>query len=1022
METMVIIEKILPIAETAIRQSSELITRFHRRLLTGYLAITEAVYDRLVEKTEDRNYISFSRREYESLLENMLVWIDSIGDLLGDFTDEKLWGDWEKRFYEFLSEYPEHVTIIITDDFWLPKEGDTTYILLGKRYKRFLIWCGRAGVSMRNTIGKVLGKNPREPLIPRRSFNLHNFLRYRLEIPISHAITDEWQHRYNQIATQLARIHDSGESVKNSFLQVKDFQTLCADSDKDENSARLQQFHNHILLVKSMVEEIDVYEGGTGERQSDSLARIVREFGDKWGKAGTFALPDIDFDLKKFQQRRNMRGEEIAETGRAWKHHFDAEKDEWLKDIELSLFQVKAVITCSETNSLVEKSVTENILPRLKEIDLSTADSLEKFNLAVDSEKSVLGEKIVSESKTLIRQLREERIPALVDSINKAGIDAVFQDYIDQIRKLQDLIADTHILLLRRDLENMPPVSDTDEVPIKNLVREEIIVPLVGNHQVFSVRIHDRLERLINTVSGIDQIVEFNLSSALTLLNEGAAEETSENARGLVIEGLERTRLQLVDFEKSFIELSGDIRKDLMEMTLDLNNKIQELEDSTRIFDLKIRLARAKTRENVRHLSKTAWKRAESSVRQAIPYVMRYVRKIRTSYFRLRKMTGLTVPAISIDEKLARYLTESRQKISQLPYVYQRLFSLAPLLDSRFFAARDDEMALIRSDFALWRDGKSTSMAVVGEGGSGKTTLLNFAESDIFIGIPLVKINLTQTIYREADLLDTLKSAFNAPDVQTMEELESQLVKNNSQLICVMENVHQLFLRTVEGFDAIERFLLFVSVTQSTIFWVVTFSMYGWQYLEKVLNISKYFSRVLVLGVQTKEEMTAIIVKRHQLSGYKLVYEPPEAVQQSRKFRKLATEEERQAYLEDQLFRQLTEMSAGNIRTAILFWLMAIKEVTKDRFVLSPSIEFEHTFIYQLPSVELFTLAAVIQHEIINTHEHSVVFHQDIKDSLMILNRMFNRSLLQKNQDGYYFIHPFMYRPVVKALKSKNML
>jgi hypothetical protein len=135
----------------------------------------------------------------------------------------------------------------------------------------------------------------------------------------------------------------------------------------------------------------------------------------------------------------------------------------------------------------------------------------------------------------------------------------------------------------------------------------------------------------------------------------------------------------------------------------------------------------------------------------------------------------------------------------------------------------------------------------------------------------------------------------------------------------------------------------------------------------------------------------------------------------------MTSDEKRQEYLEDMLFGKLTELSAGNIRVAMLFWLMAITDFTKDRLVISPKIEFEYAFIYQLPSEELFTLAALIQHETLDAQQHSLIFHQDLKDSLLILNRMFNRGLLQKNQTGY-FIHPFLYLPVVKALKSKNML
>ncbi|MBN1294676.1 MAG: hypothetical protein JXB48_22765, partial [Candidatus Latescibacteria bacterium] len=111
----------------------------------------------------------------------------------------------------------------------------------------------------------------------------------------------------------------------------------------------------------------------------------------------------------------------------------------------------------------------------------------------------------------------------------------------------------------------------------------------------------------------------------------------------------------------------------------------------------------------------------------------------------------------------------------------------------------------------------------------------------------------------------------------------------------------------------------------------------------------------------------------------------------------------------------------GNIRVAILFWLMAIKEMTKDTMIVSSEIEFDHAFVYQLAPEELFSLAALIQHERINAEMHSTIFSQDIRDSELILNRMLRNGYLQKNGEQYS-IHPFLYRPVVKALQSKNIL
>jgi hypothetical protein len=175
------------------------------------------------------------------------------------------------------------------------------------------------------------------------------------------------------------------------------------------------------------------------------------------------------------------------------------------------------------------------------------------------------------------------------------------------------------------------------------------------------------------------------------------------------------------------------------------------------------------------------------------------------------------------------------------------------------------------------------------------------------------------------------------------------------------------------------------------------------------------------LEALTKEEIEAIVMKRHRVSGYQLEFETPAAVTESRKFKKLTSEEERQEYLRQLMFEQLNEFASGNVTIAMLFWLRAIKQASKEKLVLSPLIEFDHAFLYQLSADELFTLGALLHHETLTAEQHALVFHQDVQQSALLLNRLQSKGILVTTANGYV-IHPLLYRSMVRVLQTRNIL
>ena len=258
-------------------------------------------------------------------------------------------------------------------------------------------------------------------------------------------------------------------------------------------------------------------------------------------------------------------------------------------------------------------------------------------------------------------------------------------------------------------------------------------------------------------------------------------------------------------------------------------------------------------------------------------------------------------------------------------------------------------------------------------------------------------------------------------NAKNIDELENKISVLEERQVFIVENLHQLFLRTTYGFDALERFMLFISRTHQKIHWVMTCAIYSWQYLAKVINIDEYVQQKIVLNTLSQTALEEIILQRHRASNWQLLFKASGEIANSRRFRKLSSDQARQAFLQNHFFKQLTEMAAGNITVALLLWLRSYEEFTSDKLIMPASIDFDPTFLYKLSPKELFTLIAILQHDILNADHHALVFHQDIQQSLLLLNRMANKGFLVQKSNGYQ-IHPFLYRSVVRVLKSSNII
>jgi hypothetical protein len=367
------------------------------------------------------------------------------------------------------------------------------------------------------------------------------------------------------------------------------------------------------------------------------------------------------------------------------------------------------------------------------------------------------------------------------------------------------------------------------------------------------------------------------------------------------------------------------------------------------------------------------------------------------------------------------YLNETERRLSSLPLIYRSLFHFDPVSDPRYLKGRDGVLRRLEETHRRWESGVFASVAIVGEAGSGKTSLLDRFLSTSLADATILRIVIPRTMRWETELLDLLKTSFDAPDADDFDALSTRIRSGGPRRV-VLEGMQNLFLRHMNGFEAIDRFLLLITETASTVFWMVTCTRYAWNYLDDVIHCSATFTDVVETDAMSANDIREAILSRHRVSGYRAVFIPSDGVKRSRAYRKrLNDEEARQEYLEARYFDDLATWSRGNIKIAMLFWLRTIRGITSDTFTIEPLsadlIEIGDAFGLD----DLFAIAAILQHQDLSVDELALTQNRSASDCRMTLTRLHARRILTVS-DGRYSLNAVLLRPLTRRLQSKNIL
>jgi hypothetical protein len=203
---------------------------------------------------------------------------------------------------------------------------------------------------------------------------------------------------------------------------------------------------------------------------------------------------------------------------------------------------------------------------------------------------------------------------------------------------------------------------------------------------------------------------------------------------------------------------------------------------------------------------------------------------------------------------------------------------------------------------------------------------------------------------------------------------------------------------------------------------MVSCSRYAWSFLDKVLQISEYFSHISKSDSLNADQVKRIILSRHQASGYSLYFESDDQIRQSRTYRKLKDQEEEvQEHLKKEYFEKLTKLAEGNPSIAMIFWIRSIRDYDETYFYIQPLEVTSVEMIEDLNPPVLFALAAFVLHDTLLDEELAMVMNIKLEESRLLLNRLRSRGMLIEKNESFTINH-LMYRQIVRVLKERNII
>lgn len=412
---------------------------------------------------------------------------------------------------------------------------------------------------------------------------------------------------------------------------------------------------------------------------------------------------------------------------------------------------------------------------------------------------------------------------------------------------------------------------------------------------------------------------------------------------------------------------------------------------------------------------KTHFKRFYAPITSYIIFILIIIAKI-------YNMLLIWLDQFDLSKKISAKIFQAQIKKASAQFIHQRFYNIPESYIQKFsstepiskFLVEPNEFINCRQNIENWLNGRglSNNILLYGAAGSGKTTLIN--SLDKYFNSKIYKhINLNTKIVDFTSLVDVLNKALGLKS-KNLESLISELQQIKQKTIIAIDNAHNLFLSSPNGFDSIKSFLTIINSKIENVFWVVSFHSFAWDHISRILESSQSFDTKLELESWSSKEIEDLIMNRHREAYYEISFDDI--------FFALEKEHIKDTidYMKNKFFRLLWEQSDGNPARAMSLWISSLRFDGYNTLHVSLPTEFDSSNILNLGSDLLFVCAAILRHEFLSIEQLAEVTNQEKSAISYMVKTCIKKKILIQDKNSNLRINPEFSSDIIRILKRKN--
>ena len=764
-------------------------------------------------------------------------------------------------------------------------------------------------------------------------------------------------------------------------------------------------------IVKNIQDLADSISGATLNR----LERINNAFLENYELVGTIEMPASNFDTSGLNASHQRAVKTYKKSMDGWRNTLNVLSDRYNFDQELfhtrfTNFEQYLFFSQKLESRIFEKILTE--IDKVAEFLKSKKQELTKASTGAEDFKKVLNEIRFETSRFLKRA-----IPECIKVIRDQNVTKLVENLESRTKNEIAKLAETRSMVKNISYEHAIKESEINKIAPKDLITFEALPQYLKTIQSVQKEVNSVIDDTQQHLMEISNICDFNLETALAAVDD---QSQHDKAKSMSIEGIERAHSRLQDIVDDLKELVPKADQSIHQGLEEFNKQIMALNEIDQVFDTQVRIAKAMAMERARALRRQYFAKVKEFVPRLITVSRRQGLMLYKRYRDTSLRYGIGSPTRILTAEVAGFLADTEKTVKNLPFVYQRLFEIAPLDNVYFYEPRPRINLDLKKAYENWLEGHYGGTALIGEAGSGATTLIRFFLNELKSQFPVTWLSTKKQIFKSEDLFEFFNRELETEGIDSVDHLIQFLNETESKRIFILEDLEHFFLRKVNGFDCIRIFIELLTRTNENIFWLMTINQYSYQYLIKTTGIDDCFSYNIQLRPLRPEQVTSLVFKRHRVSGFSVIYKPHKFDRKNAKFKKMS-EEEQQQYLEAEYVTNLNQIVGGNASLALIYWLRSITEIKGDVMYIRSLKVVDTSFLLKLSDEKLFSLHAMLLHDGITISDHAEIFNQSVKKSKLNILPLYDDGIIIY-KDSRFYVNPLLFRQVVNLLTDKNLI